>query len=781
MPSTIWSLGTGDWLVFDNGVSGAAQRRWGISDIAWQGINAAYIDRPTTFADNQTVEEYLVTPEFTVPTNGLVQFWTRGFLAGSQGTIYQIKIADASADPEDPNSFLFVKQWTDADLVNPITQYDRQTADLSDYEGMNVRIAFVLIQAPITAPFGDRWFIDDVSVVERCFDPSNLTATGITHAEALLNWTASGSSSWEVEVYPATGSPTGTGTVYSGTLPFQATTITSNGVSLDQNTAYKYRVRVVCPNSLSDWVEGEFTTLRTGLACNAPITISSLPYTTTDHTGNYADNYDISQMTACAGTVTNFMQGNDVFYTYTPTADGTINIRLTPSATHSGIFVYATCPGTGVACVDGVANTNNNIRNLNVQVTAGVQYIIVLSSSNTTQTYGYTLVIQETFCTAPAMPTVNGITQTGANFSWAAGTATAWEVFVQAEGLPVPSVAGALTTINTDSPSPIVLTPNTSYDMYVRADCGTGGNMSSWIGPLNFRTLCDGFSVPFQEGFNSNSDSEPCWSVINGNNDGNTWNMSYDQNPFEGNQVASISTSTGVNNNDWLISPQIVLDGNQRLKYRYRAGSATTQGSFRVVLSTGGTAQADFTEILVPTTAYTNVTYIERIVNLSAYTGAVRIAWHVPQGSQGGNRLYVDNVIIEDLPTCPEPSALTVDAVLHNSVELSWQNGGSETEWQILHLPCGSPAPTLGTTGWVTADTNPYPLGGLTPLTCYDVYIRAVCDNNDLSPWAAEKVTFTTQIAPPNVVETLLMKAVRTVIIRQIQIGLKLFVQEQVN
>jgi gliding motility-associated-like protein len=756
-PSTDWPLNTGNWLVFDNGVGTAL--RWDISSSTapptqvHQGLNSAYMGRQTSFPENQTIEDYLASPEVFIPTNGQLKFWTRGFLAGNQGTVYQIKIAPANVpDPTNPMFYTLVQQWTDADLVTTISQFQEKTVDLTDYAGLTVRIAFVMQQAPIASPFGDRWFIDDVSVVERCFDPTLQAVTNITSSSANLNWTSpAGSSSWEIEVVPATANPTGVGTIYNGAQPYQVTATTA-GDPLTPLTAYKYYVRVVCTNTASQWMEGTFTTLRKGLTCSDPIVISDLSYLTTDNTANYADTYDTAQPTACAGTATNYMAGNDVFYSYTATETGNINIKLTPTAAGSGIFVYNTCPGAGVACVGGVANTNANPRNMNIQVTAGVTYIIVISSSNLNQTVGYTLLIQQSFCDIPAAPTVSGITQTSANFSWAAGTSSSWEVLVQEQGQPFPTVAGTLTSVNTNSPSPTLLTSNTAYEVYVRTACGDG-TFSGWIGPVSFRTLCDAFSPSFQEGFNTTSTTQPCWTVINGNNDANAWDMDYATTPFEGNQSASINTSTGSTNNDWLISPQIILDGNQRLKFRYRTGTATQNASFRVMLSTtGGIAPADFTEVLVPTTAYTNVNYLERVVNLSGYTGTVSIAWHVPQGSPGGNRLFIDNVIVEDIPACPEPSTIVSSAVTHNTVNLEWTNGGGETQWQVIALPCNAPAPTAASTGWEEASSNPYVLGNgtiqLNPLTCYNVYVRAVCDSG-VSPWTSDPGVFTTLVAPP--------------------------------
>jgi hypothetical protein len=44
--------------------------------------------------------------------------------------------------------------------------------------------------------------------------------------------------------------------------------------------------------------------------------------------------------------------------------------------------------------------------------------------------------------------------------------------------------------------------------------------------------------------------------------------------------------------------------------------------------------------------------------------------------------------------------------------------------------------------------TNPHVFTGLTPDTCYNLYVRAVCPGNDLSNWVGP-TTITTQIAPP--------------------------------
>ncbi|WNM18541.1 choice-of-anchor L domain-containing protein [Flavobacterium capsici] len=758
-PSTNWTLGTGNWYVFNNVSS--ATTRWGITSAATtppqvnSGTNAAYCIRSTSFPDGQ-IENYLATPLVNIPSNGQLHFWTRNFLIGTQGTVFQIKVAPSTANPTDPNSYSLVQQWTDADLVTTFNIYEEKVVNLAAFQGLQVYVAFVMQQDPILSPFGDRWFIDDVSIVEQCFDPTNLTANNITLTSAELSWgNPSGATSWEIEIVPAASSPTGTGIVYNNATPtYTATATQPAGVAFTATTSYKYYVRAICSGgTTSAWIGPySFATTSPGLSCNAPIQVTSLPYSTTDSTANYSDNPTIegSPGTSC-GITGNYLNGNDVVYSYTAPANGTISVTMTPTGNNSGIFAYSSCANIGTTCLNGAAGTTATVRTFNLPVTAGQTYYFVISSLNTTQTVGYTLVIQTVNCAPPTNLAVSGITQTGANLNWAAGGSTSWEVVVQPAGAGIPSGAGITTTNNTAYPTPNPLTPNTNYEFYVRADCNDGsGNFSAWTGPFVFRTLCTAFNVPFQEGFNSTSTTEACWTVLNVNADTDAWDMNYATNPFEGNQSASILTNLNAgNNDDWLISPQINITGNQRLKFHYRVQSATDPDAFRVMLSYDGPSPVDFTTQLLPLTTFTNVTYQQAIINLPTTPGAINIGWHIPPGGIDGNRLYIDNVIIEDIPTCPEPSFLTSSAVLSTSATLTWTNGGAETEWQVLALPCGSPAPTATSTGFVTTTTgSPYNLTGLSPTTCYDVYVRAVCPGPDESPWTGP-TTFTTQVAPP--------------------------------
>ena len=138
-----------------------------------------------------------------------------------------------------------------------------------------------------------------------------------------------------------------------------------------------------------------------GNFCNDPIVVATLPYTTSDNTANYGDNYDppTSASVACgAGTSGNFyLSGNDVIYSITPTVSGTINIQLPSSVAWVGLFVFTNCSDIGGApyACNCSSSAGDRVIN-NMIVTAGQTYYIVISSWAAPQTIAYTMNITGT-------------------------------------------------------------------------------------------------------------------------------------------------------------------------------------------------------------------------------------------------------------------------------------------------------------------------------------------------------------------------------------------------
>ncbi|QYJ68747.1 choice-of-anchor J domain-containing protein [Flavobacterium litorale] len=731
-----------DWTIDDNGIGPAQtwQQALGVNpQPSYEGAHAAYVNR-----ENVAVgipEDWLITPQFNVPPNAEVRFFSRLTIGGDDGTLYRVLVTDG--DPTDLAGYTLLQEFTELEINPAQTVYTEVVVPIVGFEAQDVHVAFVM-----AGDNGDRWLIDNVSVVEQCLDPTDLAAApGIDEAE--LSWNnPGGATSWEIEILGAAEIPDGTGITYNGDSPYTATQ-TESGTPLAENTDYKYYLRALCDDGgTSEWVGPFlFSTVALGATCEAAIEVTDLPYSTTDNTSGYDDDYSGSPGTDCGSTF-GYLNGDDVVYEYTAAADGTISIDMTNNGAYSGMFIYDDCADIGVNCVGGGVGgfAGNDVSVPEFVVTAGETYYIVISTWASPQTTPYTLTIQQVFCAPPVGEPTTSITQTSANLSWTNPSgATSWEVVVQTAGTGIP--AGAGTTVGTNvNYLADGLTESTLYEYYVRADCNDG-NFSAWSGPYQFGTACGAFTVPFFEGFNSDSPTQLCWTVLNLNDDGDVWNMDYAFVPFEGDQSAAITTDFNFgNNDDWLISPTLTLTGNQRLKFHQRVQSSFEPNEFEVLVSTTGADPADFTITLLPLAEYDNVTYVEYVINIVdgggvPITGDVNIAWHIPSDGIDGWRLFIDNVIVEDIPSCPDPTDLTAGNFQPTAVDLSWTAGFLETDWEIVVQAPGAGEPTVAgeaITGGVpefTATETTADNVALTPNTAYEYYIRANCGVDDLSNW----------------------------------------------
>ncbi len=195
------------------------------------------------------------------------------------------------------------------------------------------------------------------------------------------------------------------------------------------------------------------------------------------------------------------------------------------------------------------------------------------------------------------------------------------------------------------------LTANTTYDFYVNADCG-GGDISSWTGPKQFNTNCTPISsFPWTEKFEGvNTPGVPaCWTVVGNNDDART---------FESDEGFGVGGSIAVgmytdfnngNNDDYLMLPPMILNGNQKLTFYTLLLNAAQPDEFEVLLSTTENDVADFTTVLFPRTVVNTAGPNEYSIDLSGYSGIVHIAVHIPNSSTDGYYIYFDNFSVEDI------------------------------------------------------------------------------------------------------------------------------------
>ena len=361
-------------------------------------------------------------------------------------------------------------------------------------------------------------------------------------------------------------------------------------------------------------------------------------------------------------------------------------------------------------------------------------------------------------CLPPTNVVLSNITDATVQIDWDDMSAVSqfdFEYVVQAAGTGTP--AGSGTPVADITATETGLTPVTPYEVYVRADCG-GGSYSTWVGPISFTTTCAVYTVPALEDFTSYVPA--CWEEAD-NGDltsgpatfgASSWIADgFGNNGTTGSARIEIWLATL---NDWIISPTYAIPATG---WELKFNAATTQWNTTAAPTTPWESD-DVVEVLVSTTGTTNWTVLYtynntnvpsttgdfNIIDLDAYAGQnVRFAFRAVEGTNDGSadlNFYVDDFEIRLTPTCPEPTLFNVSSILDTQVDLAWTDSGTPSGWNIEYGPTGF---VQGSGTVVSAGTNPFTLGSLSPNTTYDVYVQADCGGGDLSYWTGP-VSFTT-------------------------------------
>lgn len=596
-----------------------------------------------------------------------------------------------------------------------------------------------------------------------CFSPTLLSASNLTTTSADISWTA-----------PAMGSPVGYEyiVVLDGAGVGGAAVASGSGAptmasisGLSTATAYDLYVR-------SDCGAGDYSNYAGPYSFNTPCDASTIPYSEGFESGQTDNTVLANCWSQVSESGTAVWKANTSATTYNRTPrTGSWNATLYYGNTDWMFKGFALTGGTSYvfsmyarqdmsdptyANITVSYGTDANVASMTNPIvatttiingdyqeisgvfspaTSGTYYVGIKGNISSTPYYisiDDISITEATGCFKPTMVAVSNILSNTADISWmapATGSPIGYEWLVVADGAGVGATPVASGYESSTLASVSGLSANTQYDLFVRTDCG--GVYSDYVGPYSFLTACDAISTfPFVETFNSTSTTEACWTVLNENADGDAWNLSYTTTPIEGNQSAAIYTDYNAGaNNDYLISPLLTLTGNQRLVYKYKVGSTTDANEFEVLLSTTGKAAADFSTVLMPTTQFTNTTKAENIIDLTAYTGDVYIAFHVPTGSADGSRIYIDSVIVRDVPTCDIPTAVVINNISSNSADFSWTAPtiGSPVGYDWFIVADGAGVGGTQVVSGTEPATNMTVSTGLTSATAYDFYIRTDC------------------------------------------------------
>jgi len=408
-------------------------------------------------------------------------------------------------------------------------------------------------------------------------------------------------------------------------------------------------------------------------------------------------------------------------------------------------------PGTGAGTISAVTSTNDTIDGL----TAITDYDVYVQANCGADSSSW--VGPVSFTTAANCPDVSGVvvdnvTSDSIMISWVSnGSETMWDV---SWGTPGYTPSGAMSSVMSTADTITGLTPEESYDIYVRSNCG-GTDSGAWIGPLVVQTTCAPItSFPYMNGFEGNTDG---WLIVDIGNSGLTpsWEIGVPSATIISSAAngsnAAVTNLAGNYQNDELsalytpcfdfsnlVNPVVTFNLNINTEAGFDGGYveySTDLGNSWNRLGSDGSGYCNWynssgddwwegTDISGWNESAHSLDFLagESEVRLRFVMSADNIV----NGFEG---IGVDDFMIEDEP-CARPTLANIDYLVSDTLVFSWTENGGATSWNIEYGPIGF---TPGTGTSYTTTNNPDTLTGLVDGQIYDFYIVSDCGGGSVS------------------------------------------------
>ena len=699
-----------------------------------------------------------------------MKFWARA-TGTSYNPTFQVGVM---TDPDDINTFQLVGTVN----VGPNTTYTEYVVPLADFEGYGQYIA-LRANRPTTS-----WYatVDDISIetIPTCPPVVDLTVAGTTAGGALLTWdyqngAPSEPEEYSIEVIDLTTSNSST---YTTADNFYAIT------GLDAETQYKVFVSTDCgSNGIGGADSVEFST--SGLPClavdptqsfsdtigNGTSTSSYIPSYSTYNYGfsqqiytaaeigaggsitsisvmpsaiSQQRTYEIYMAHTSNSTLSGFIHPSDMVKVYngaavTLTANQWVTFTLDQPFLYNGSDNLLVCfrDMTG-AWVSGNTWYVHSISGNSVYVYQdGGAYDPFTVSGGTTTANRNNIIINASVCAQAAtcanpLLTAVSVDSADVELAWVAGyLETSWNLEYRVAG---GSWQTLMADITGNTYTVTDLTPATDYEFRLSHACD-GVTYSSSV---SVHTPCVSMSIPYVENFDdltsgtatSNLTVMPnCWNYTL------TGTSTYQASSYWPGVYYSTSYSTSGNYCLRLYGvgvfelPQVNVPLDSLM---VSFNDYTTSSSY--ILEVGVIENGSFVPVATPSLSASTHNLVE--VSFANYHGNSRtIALRNSYGTYGYSYHYIDDLMIDYIPTCPHVTNLHSTSVTNDSVYLQWTPGGSESAWIV--------SDGINET---VVNTNTFAFGDLLPSTAYTFTVRPVCSDEDTG--SAMSVTARTLCTP---------------------------------
>ena len=717
---------------------------------------------------------WAATPQIEEDLHNLqVSFWLRK--EGANSGDFQVGVM---SNPVDTSTFELVE------TIQPATTatwyYHEINLNQTQLSGTGNVIAFRQANTTYT-----NWYywIDDVDVhyIPTCIYPSDLTYSDATQNSITLHWRDNNdvpATSFTVR-YRLAGSE-----VWAEEIAYD-TTLTLN--SLAASSVYEWQVKAHC--SAVDESVWSVTTEHFATECG---TITSFPYHETfDVYGTGYSGYPNVAYPTCWSKFNNttatstltlsypyinstnysapgslYMYSGTNYYTMAmlPIVDSTIGVDINQlqisfmgrktSAAYNvmiGVMTDPTDASTFVPLdtVSPTATSTWELFEIPLSNYEGTGRYITFRCGTGTATNGIyidnVMVDYIPTCFRPTDVTISQITPEEALVSWSNnGNESTWLLNYKAaddeDWTEVSSISDPFYMLSG-------LNSGTDYLVMVKALCNDGQESEFSI-EKSFTTLCTPLdTLPFRENFDTYASGvanyPECWiRQTNSTTNYPYVSSSYYVSPSRGLYFYSTVTTTS-STYCYAALPAFSEDINIRdLQLTFKARKSAATNALEVGVMSDPYDLSTYTVVTTISPAATS-TWEDFTVYLNSYTGSGKhIVLKTPDGI--ASTFYLDDIEVDYAPECLLPTNVNITNITSTEATVNWGASEGETEWQIVYGPTGF---SMDTVEPISVDINPYTLTNLESNTTYDVYLRTICSNGEISVYSPV-TTFTTACAP---------------------------------
>ena len=350
-------------------------------------------------------------------------------------------------------------------------------------------------------------------------------------------------------------------------------------------------------------------------------------------------------------------------------------------------------------------------------------------------------------CPAPAALAATDITSSSATLSWFAipGVTN----YTVEYGYDTTAATMAMVTGNNTLLAGLI--DNTTYYFRVLYTCGLDEVASNWY---EFKTLCAPIApylLPYSENFDSYTTSTSSSTGV----EPDCWTLAYRDVTMTTSQQPQIYYSSSY-----------AHSGSYSLRLYYRGIYALpaidtnisalqmsfwvrqTSSSYHLAVGVMSDLNDETTFVPVDTIINSSTSTSEyHEVNFANYTGNGHyIAFrNITTASYNYSYNYIDDVVVDLIPTCPAPTGVTVELINSSSANVTWTPfDNTQNNFEVAYGTGNNPDSML----FVYSNTASATITGLTAETNYNVYVRAICNPADISPWSIPASIYTGYCQP---------------------------------